>query len=168
MIRRRRPTRGWQLALLTLLLGLFATISTAAVPSLSGGQEKAGGTSSQPASWVSENYTKREYRVPMRDGVRLFTAVYVPKDASPANTYPILFSRTPYGVSPYGESDFPSLLGPSELFTRSKYIFVYQDVRGRFMSEGEFVNMRPYIPGKKRTEQTSTRAATPTTPSTGC
>ena len=138
--------RGWQLALLTLLLGLLATVSTAAVPSLSERQEKAG--DAQPASWVSENYAKREYRVPMRDGVRLFTAVYVPKDASPANTYPILFNRTPYGVSPYGESDYPGLLGPSELFTRSKYIFVYQDVRGRFMSEGEFVNMRPYISGK--------------------
>jgi putative CocE/NonD family hydrolase len=99
--------------------------------------------------FIRANYTKFEYQIPMRDGVRLFTAVYVPKDASAANTYPIMFDRTPYSVGPYGTDNFPEHLGPSELFTRSKYIFAYQDVRGRFMSEGEFVDMRPYIANKR-------------------
>jgi putative CocE/NonD family hydrolase len=101
------------------------------------------------AEWIKANYTKFEYRVPMRDGVHLFTSVYVPKDASPTNQYPILFDRTPYTVAPYGEDQYKSLIGPSELFARSKYIIVYQDVRGKFMSEGQFVDMRPYIANKK-------------------
>ncbi len=95
---------------------------------------------------VKANYTKYEYRIPMRDGVRLFTAVYVPKDES--QRYPIMLSRTPYGVEPYGTDSYKSDLGPSPLFGKDGYIVVYQDVRGRFMSEGEFVNMRPYRPGK--------------------
>jgi len=101
------------------------------------------------AEWIKANYTKYEYRVPMRDGVHLFTAVYVPKDASPTNQYPIMFDRTPYTVAPYGEDLYKNMLGPSELFSRSKYIFAYQDVRGKFMSEGQFVDMRPYIVNKK-------------------
>lgn len=101
------------------------------------------------ADWVRANYTKYEYRVAMRDGVRLFTAVYVPKDASVTNTYPIMYDRTPYSVAPYGTDNYRSPLGPNELFTRAKYIFAYQDVRGRFMSEGEFLDMRPYNPAKK-------------------
>jgi putative CocE/NonD family hydrolase len=95
---------------------------------------------------VKANYTKYEYRIPMRDGVRLFTAVYVPKDES--QRYPIMLSRTPYGVEPYGTDSYKTDLGPSPLFGKDGYIVVYQDVRGRFMSEGEFVNMRPYRPGK--------------------
>ncbi|HYH01071.1 MAG TPA: CocE/NonD family hydrolase [Terriglobales bacterium] len=101
------------------------------------------------AEWVRANYTKYEHRIAMRDGVRLFTAVYVPKDASATNTYPIMFDRTPYNVGPYGTENYRSPLGPNELFTRAKYIFAYQDVRGRFMSEGEFVDVRPYNPAKK-------------------
>ncbi len=95
------------------------------------------------SEFIKANYTKYEYRIPMRDGVRLFTAVYVPKDAAPAKTYPIMLNRTPYSVRPYGVDNFPNLLGPSDLFSRSKYIFAYQDVRGRMMSEGTFVDMRP-------------------------
>lgn len=99
--------------------------------------------------YIRENYTKFEYRVPMRDGVKLFTAVYVPKDvASDARTYPIMMTRTPYSVRPYGADQYPASLGPSEFFTREKFIFVYQDVRGRNMSEGEYVPMRPYKPVK--------------------
>ena len=78
----------------------------------------------------------------MRDGVRLFTSVYVPKDQS--QTYPIMLSRTPYSVQPYGVDAYKSDLGPSPLFGNDGYIVVYQDVRGRWMSEGEFVNMRPH------------------------
>jgi putative CocE/NonD family hydrolase len=95
------------------------------------------------ADFVKANYTKSEYRIAVRDGVKLFTAVYVPKDASATNTYPIMMDRTPYSVRPYGSDNYPGRLGPSEHFARSKYIFVYQDVRGAWMSEGQFVDMRP-------------------------
>ncbi len=95
---------------------------------------------------VKAHYTKYEYRIPMRDGVRLFTAVYVPKDQT--QRYPILLTRTPYGVQPYGEDAYKSDLGPSSHFGEDGYILVYQDVRGRWMSEGEFVNMRPHRPQK--------------------
>ena len=95
----------------------------------------------EPPSYIPAHYTKYEYRIPMRDGVRLFTAVYVPKDAS--EKYPILMARTPYSVAPYGATAYPNHLGPSPKFTEDKFIFVYQDVRGRYMSEGEFVEMRP-------------------------
>ena len=89
------------------------------------------------------HYTKYEYRIPMRDGVRLYTAVYVPMDNS--HPYPFLIMRTPFGAAPYGGDNFPSRLGPSEAFDRAGYIFVVQDVRGRYQSEGRFVDVRPHI-----------------------
>ncbi len=98
--------------------------------------------------YVRAHYTKYEYRIPMRDGKRLFTAVYVPKDGA-GGPYPFLMDRTPYNVGPYGEDQYPKNLGPSDEFEKSGYIFVYQDVRGRWMSEGEFVEMRPHIDVKK-------------------
>ena len=94
-------------------------------------------------SGVRALYTKHEYRIRMRDGTRLFTSVYEPKDT--AQTYPFLVNRTPYSVAPYGPDAYPNNLGPSEEFQKSGYIFVYQDVRGRYMSEGKFVEMRPEI-----------------------
>jgi len=97
--------------------------------------------------YVKSHYTKFEYRIPMRDGVHLFTAVYVPKDSSQA--YPFLITRTPYSVDPYGEDQYRKHLGPSDEFEKAGYIFVYQDVRGRYMSEGTFVEMRPHIDVKK-------------------
>ena len=97
--------------------------------------------------YVKAHYTKYEYRIPMRDGKRLFTSVYVPKDSSLA--YPILMDRTPYSVGPYGVDQYKKQLGPSDEFEKSGYIFVYQDVRGRYMSEGDFVEMRPHIDVKK-------------------
>ncbi|MFI5181489.1 MAG: CocE/NonD family hydrolase [Thermoanaerobaculia bacterium] len=97
------------------------------------------------ADLVKSKYTKYEYRIPMRDGVKLFTSVYVPKDPG---SYPILLSRTPYSVSPYGTEKYKDAVGPSDLFQKEGYIFVYQDVRGRLKSEGEFVNVRPYLPKK--------------------
>jgi hypothetical protein len=96
---------------------------------------------------VRAHYTKYEYRIPMRDGVRLFTSVYVPKDNSVA--WPFLMNRTPYSVKPYGEDQYPEMLGPSEAFEKSGYIFVYQDVRGRYMSEGIFQEMRPHLDVKR-------------------
>ena len=92
------------------------------------------------------NYTKMEYRIPMRDGVKLFTSVYVPADRS--QTYPILMTRTPYGVGPYGPTSYPPPV-PNPALTREGYIFVFQDVRGRFMSEGDFKWMTPYIDNKQ-------------------
>jgi len=96
----------------------------------------------QGADYVKSHYTKYEYQIAMRDGKKLFTSVYVPKDT--AVKYPILMSRTPYSVAPYGEDKYKSDLGPSPLFGKDGFIFVYQDVRGRMMSEGEFVNMTPH------------------------
>ncbi len=93
------------------------------------------------------HYTKYEYKIPMRDGVKLFTAVYVPKDQS--KKYPMIMTRTPYSVRPYGEDQYRSRLGQSSHYDKSGYIFVFQDVRGCHMSEGKFVNIRPYIPNKK-------------------
>ncbi len=106
-------------------------------------------------AYVRSHYAKFEYRVAMRDGRRLFTAVYVPNDRS--KTYPILLYRTPYAVGPYGTDRYARRLGPTEAFEREGFIFVFQDVRGRFMSEGEFVNMRPHVPNKtaKQTDESS-------------
>ena len=100
-----------------------------------------------PEFEVKEHYTKYEYRIPMRDGVHLFTAVYVPKDSS--QSYPFLINRTPYSVAPYGVDQYRARLGPSPDFDKAGYIFVMQDVRGRYMSEGTFVEMRPHIDNKK-------------------
>lgn len=93
------------------------------------------------ADYIRANYTKYEYQIPMRDDVKLFTSVYVPNDDS--KTYPMMFQRTPYRVAPYGADKYKTRLGPSDAFEKEGFIFVFQDVRGKFMSEGEFVNMRP-------------------------
>ena len=84
--------------------------------------------------YVKDNYDKKEYMIEMRDGVKLFTAVYSPKDKS--KQYPIIMMRTPYSASPYGEDKYSGFLGPSINFLKEKFIFVIQDVRGRYMSEG--------------------------------
>ncbi|MCD9188472.1 MAG: CocE/NonD family hydrolase [Pyrinomonadaceae bacterium] len=98
------------------------------------------------AKYIQENYTKREVMIPMRDGVKLFTAIYEPKDK--AQKYPILLNRTPYTVAPYGADKFKGSLGPSALYAREGYIFAYQDVRGKTMSGGEFMDVRPDIDNK--------------------
>ena len=97
---------------------------------------------------IRSDYAKYEYMIPMRDGVRLYTSVYVPYSTDASETFPILMVRTPYSAGPYGANNYRSSLGPSEAFEKAKFIFAYQDVRGRYMSEGEFVNMRPHIPSK--------------------
>jgi uncharacterized protein len=100
----------------------------------------------QGSDYVKAHYTKYEHLIPMRDGVKLFTSVYVPKDES--QKYPIMLDRTPYSVQPYGVDAYKGDLGPSPFFGKDGYIVVYQDVRGCWMSEGEFVNMRPHRPKK--------------------
>jgi putative CocE/NonD family hydrolase len=99
---------------------------------------------------VKANYTKYEFKVPMRDGVKLHTTVFVPKDDS--QTYPFLMQRTPYDCAPYGVDKYPDRVGPGLAYQKSGYIFVEQDVRGRWMSEGTFTDMRPHIPNKKPNE----------------
>src|SRR6202050_5279697 len=99
---------------------------------------------------VKEHYTKYEYRIPMRDGVHLFTSIYVPKDSS--KTFPFLIDRTPYSVAPYGVDQYRRTLGPAPEFDKAGYIFVFQDVRGRYMSEGKFIEMRPHLDTKKSTQ----------------
>lgn len=99
--------------------------------------------------YIREHYTKIERQIAMRDGVKLFTSIYLPKDISKTKTYPILLNRTPYSVAPYGEDLYKTSLGPSMLFARESYIIVYQDVRGKLMSEGDFEAYRPFIPVKK-------------------
>jgi putative CocE/NonD family hydrolase len=106
------------------------------------------------AQYIRENYSKYEYKIAMRDGIKLFTAVYIPKEAMEGKKYPILMERTPYNVAPYGEDQFPSSLGPSAFFAREKFIFVYQDVRGRYMSQGDFTIARPQKPVKKTPKDT--------------
>ena len=102
---------------------------------------------------LKNDFVKQEVYIPMRDGVKLFTAIYVPKDAAATNTYPFLMERTPYSVNPYGTDNFPRRLGPNSLLQKEKYIFVYQDVRGRYKSGGSFEEMTPAI-DKKKTGQT--------------
>ena len=97
---------------------------------------------------LEDNYEKHEYQIEMRDGVKLFTSVYSPKDSS--QTYPIIIWRTPYSVGPYGEDKFPVYRKDTwKHFIDAGYIIVFQDVRGRFMSEGDYNNMTPYIVDKK-------------------
>ena len=103
------------------------------------------------AAYVKKNYTKIEVEIPMRDGKTLFTQIYSPKDTS--ISYPILMQRTCYSVRPYGKSEFRKMLGPSSYLMREQFIFVYQDVRGRYMSEGTFDNMRPNIPGNNHRKE---------------
>ncbi len=97
--------------------------------------------------YPQKNYTKQEVYITMRDGVKLFTAIYIPKDS--AKNYPFLMERTPYSVSPYGLQNYATSLGPNISLMVEKYIFVYQDVRGRYMSEGHNLEMTPYIENKK-------------------
>ena len=94
-----------------------------------------------PAFDVRLHYDKADYMVPMRDGTRLFTIVYTPKDTS--KIYPILLVRTPYSIPPYGPDEYRDVLGPSTEFDRDGYIFAFQDVRGKFRSEGEFQVIKP-------------------------
>ena len=110
------------------LVALAGAAAVAALPSAA--------AAADAADSVRARYTKYEYRIPMRDGVKLFTSVYVPKDAGGSKRYPILLNRTPYSVAPYGSDAYPDSVGPSEAAAKEGFIFVYQDVRGRFMSEG--------------------------------
>ncbi len=106
--------------------------------------------STPPAStYAKDNYTKKEVYITMRDGIKLFTSIYTPKDASAKKKYPIVMQRTCYSIAPYGEDKIPARLGPSDIMMKQGYIVVYQDVRGRYKSEGTWTNMTPVIDNKK-------------------
>src|SRR5262249_54752620 len=100
------------------------------------------------ADAVKAAYRKLEVRIPMRDGVKLFTSIYIPRDSS--RSYPFLMDRTPYGVAPYGAEAYRASLGPSgnPKFAESGFIFVYQDARGRYYSEGGYTEMTPHRDAK--------------------
>ncbi len=100
-------------------------------------------------TFVADNYTKQEVEIAMRDGNKLHTTIYSPKDKS--KTYPILMQRTPYSSAPYGNG-MKTKIGPNRHLMKEGYIIVYQDVRGRWMSEGVYDNMRAYIPNKKENQ----------------
>ncbi len=127
--------------------GLICSISLFAFFSLPPFHTGSAESSASFQSNIKTGFVKTEHQIPMRDGKRLFTVVYSPKDTS--QTYPMLMQRTPYGSGPYGAEVYKGALGPSPLFVPEGYIFVYQDVRGTFMSEGEFEDVRPFIPNKK-------------------
>ena len=102
---------------------------------------------------VKANYTKSEQMVAMRDGVKLFTIVYTPKDKS--QKYPFLLFRTPYSIPPYGPDNYRARLGPTEAFDREGFIYVFQDVRGQYRSEGgQFIVMKPHKKNKKSVKDT--------------
>lgn len=102
----------------------------------------------QDSAWIRTNYSKSERMIPMRDGIKLFTTIYAPKDTT--EKHPILMMRTPYSCQPYGENRWRALWdGYLKYYLRKGYILVLQDVRGRWMSEGEFVDVRPFVKDKK-------------------
>ena len=122
----------------SLLLAASALIASAGVQRIA---------AQDTAFDAKQHYVKRDHMVPMRDGVRLFTIVYEPRDTT--RTYPILLVRTPYSIRPYEPDQYRRVLGPSQEFDRDGYIFVFQDVRGKFRSEGEFEVLRPFKATKR-------------------
>jgi len=132
-------SRGRFVALICAMIFISGCAST--------GPKVSKSTKPSESAWVEAHYAKREYRVAMRDGAKLHTAIYSPRDTS--QTYPFLMYRTPYTCAPYGEDEYPSHLRPGKAMWEEGFIMVFQDVRGRFMSEGDFVNMTPHIDDKK-------------------
>lgn len=128
---------------LVVIIGLLLTISSC--------KKTVKTETAAEVNFVQENYTKQEVDIEMRDGVKLHTTIYTPKDTS--KEYPILMQRTPYSSRPYGEGNYRSQIGPNEHLMKEGNIIVYQDVRGRWLSEGHYENMRAYIPNKTSNEQ---------------
>ena len=109
-------------------------------------------TNDQDSLWIVENYYKIERQIAMRDGVKLFTSIYIPKDST--DKHPILMTRTPYSCSPYGEQNWNQFWNNhKKYYFREGYVMVFQDVRGRWMSEGEFMDVRPFNPTKKNSTE---------------
>jgi uncharacterized protein len=102
---------------------------------------------------VKEHYSKSEVMIPMRDGVKLFTIIYAPRDHS--RKYPFLITRTAYGIPPYGAENYKQVIGPNNDFAKEGYIIVYQDTRGKFKSEGEFIHHRPILEGPGHVDEST-------------
>ena len=137
-----KPTHRALFAIPTaVLIGLLA------LPTIASAQRGDSEARKKRAEYIRANYSKYEHRIPMRDGTELFTSVYTPNELG-GGPYPILLFRTPYSVRPYGLDRYKTSLGPHAAFEKSGFIFVFQDVRGKYMSEGEYVNMRPHNPKK--------------------
>jgi len=137
----------------TIIVAAFAiALLASSVPGFS--QE----SNEEHADYVRSHYSKQEVMIPVRDGVKLFASVYTPNDHS--RTYPILMVRTPYSSGPYGADQYKEILGPSRLYDKEGFIFVFQDVRGRYLSEGTYVNMRPHV--AKKTSKTDIDESTDT------
>ena len=102
------------------------------------------------AAWMAEHYTKYEHRIPMRDGVHLFTCVYIPKDD--LETWPMILTRTPYALKPYGVDNYTDHSGSFKTLAHDRFILVTQDVRGRYGSEGDYIHVRPFKPAKTARE----------------
>ncbi|GGD46503.1 glutaryl-7-ACA acylase [Emticicia aquatilis] len=127
---------------------ILSVIITAVFPLFSFAQKLT--SAQQDSAFVRENFVKQEVLIPMRDGVKLFTSIYIPKDISASNQYAFLMQRTCFGSMPYGKDAYTSRLYYSRPMAREKFIFVKQDVRGRWMSEGVFTNMTPIIDNKTK------------------
>ncbi|WP_422350324.1 CocE/NonD family hydrolase [Flagellimonas sp.] len=128
---------------LVVIIGLLLTISSC--------KKTVKTETAAEVNFVQEHYTKQEVDIEMRDGVKLHTTIYTPKDTS--KEYPILMQRTPYSSRPYGAGNYRTQIGPNEHLMKEGNIIVYQDVRGRWLSEGHYENMRAYIPNKTSNEQ---------------
>ena len=141
--------------LVPMRLALLLTALLTAIAGVMAAQAPADEARKQ-AEYTRANYTKYDFRIPMRDGVKLFTSVYVPKDR--AQQWPIIMQRTPYSVAPYGIDNYRGSLGPSDLFTKETFIFAYQDVRGRYLSEGTFIDVPVHklnFSGQKDTDEST-------------
>jgi putative CocE/NonD family hydrolase len=124
--------------------GLVAA-AAALIASPAGAQR--GGANTAAVDSIKARYRKLEVRIPMRDGAKLFTSIYIPRDTS--FDAPIIMDRTPYGVAPYGPDAYRASLGPNPRLAQEGFIFVYQDARGRYYSEGDYTEMTPHKDRKK-------------------
>ncbi|WP_298756988.1 CocE/NonD family hydrolase [uncultured Psychroserpens sp.] len=130
-----------RLIILALIAIAFTNCKRTEIPVVEGSE-----TTEVEDTYSKDNYTKKEVMIEMRDGIKLHTTIYSPKDTSKA--YPILLKRTPYSCRPYGEDKFSKKVGPNRYLMEEGNIMVYQDVRGRWNSEGVYDNMRAFIPNK--------------------
>jgi len=126
---------------------LFAVLFLFIISFISCNNSNSNITAKKNDTYVKDHYDKQEVTITMRDSIKLFTTIYTPKDKS--KTYPILLMRTPYSCQPYGPLEYREMIGPNVHLMKEGNIIVYQDVRGRWMSEGTYDNMRAYIPNKK-------------------
>jgi putative CocE/NonD family hydrolase len=142
------PKLAWRTLSLSLILAAAGLVQLGPLALSQPARGQSLAESPDRESYLRLHYTKEEHLIPMRDGTKLFTTVFRPRDS--ARTYPILMKRTPYAIGPYGIEKYPTSLGPSDHFVEAGYIFVNQDVRGRFLSEGNFTQVTPHLPQKTK------------------